>query len=380
MGKNIMKDINIKQNKKILQRPFYSRSTILVAIDLLGKILLHNTPEGILTGRIVEVEAYLGEIDPACHAFIGKTQRTKIFWGKPGITYIFLNYGKHYCLNVITEGLNIPGCVLIRALEPINGIEMMKKNRSTNDIFSLTNGPGKLTQALGISLKQNGVDFTNGDLQILDNENYIEVLVTSRIGISKAKKEPLRFCTYENPFVSQQNRKVSTYYRGTSEMVKKAFYNKTLEVTFALQSKRKKRQVYIGGPLRNKNYRNLAKYMCIAQIVQKLGFKPYLPHIETSEPDIDVEERLVYEKNIKALKNSSLAIFEVTNPSHGVGMEIQFSLSNKIPFLCLKKKGATISKMIRGNMELNQLIQYSNLEELNIKLKNTLKENLVENI
>ncbi len=227
---NIIKAMNEHQSIKILQTPFYSRSTILVAIDLLGKILSHKTSRGILAGKIVEVEAYLGEIDPACHAFRGKTQRTKIFWRKPGIAYIFINYGIHRCLNAITEEPNIAGCVLIRALEPISGIEVMKENRGTDNLLSLTNGPGKLTQALDITLNQNGYDLTKGDLMILDNESCSDIVVTSRIGITKAEKEPLRFYIHKNQFVSVQNSKVITFFKGLPEMVRKAFCDSTVKI------------------------------------------------------------------------------------------------------------------------------------------------------
>ncbi|RJS78863.1 DNA-3-methyladenine glycosylase [Methanophagales archaeon] len=223
--------MNKYQNIKILQRAFYSRPTVLVAIDMLGKILFHKTSKGILSGKIVEVEAYLGEIDPACHAFRGKTPRTKIFWDKPGIAYIFINYGIHCCLNAITEELNVAGCVLIRALEPIDGIEVMKKNRGVDDLLALTNGPGKLTQALNITLNQNGADLTKSDLTILDNdEEDFCVVVTSRIGISKAKREPLRFYMFGNQFISPPNNKVITFFKGLPTEVKKAFYDGTIKI------------------------------------------------------------------------------------------------------------------------------------------------------
>jgi len=228
---SIMMDVNGESTVKILQRPFYARPTILVAVDLLGKILFHNTPKGVVTGKIVEVEAYLGERDPACHAFNRKARRAKIFFGTPGIAYIFINYGIHSCLNAITEKPNIAGCVLIRALEPIGGIPMMKENRGVDDLLSITNGPGKLTQALGVSFNQNGVDLTQGDLLILDNEDYFNIVVTSRIGISKAEKEPLRFAIHGNQFVSPQNRAITTFLKGSPEMVKNAFDNGTLKVT-----------------------------------------------------------------------------------------------------------------------------------------------------
>jgi DNA-3-methyladenine glycosylase len=223
--------ININGNNKILPRAFYARPTILVAIDLLGKTLLHNIPKGKVAGKIVEAEAYLGEIDLACHAFYGKTQRSKIFWGNSGIAYVFINYGIHYCFNAITEEPNVAGCVLIRALEPIEGISIMKENRKTDDLLSLTNGPGKLTQALGITLKNNGVDLTQEDLLILDNgENDFDIIVTSRIGISKAKNEPLRFYINNNPFVSYRNR-MTKLFEGTSNIIKEAFSNGTISVS-----------------------------------------------------------------------------------------------------------------------------------------------------
>lgn len=227
-----MKDANRSHDIEILQRPFYGRSTVLVAIDLLGKVLSYKTPKGILTGKIVELEAYLGEADPACHAFSGKTQRTKVFWERPGIAYVFISYGIHCCLNAITEEPNIAGCVLIRALEPIAGVQVMQENRGIDDLVFLTNGPGKVTDALDITLNQNGSDLTQGDLVILDNnENCFDIAVTSRVGISKAQEEPLRFYIWKNRFVSPQNSRVITFSKGRSEMVKKAFCDGTTRLT-----------------------------------------------------------------------------------------------------------------------------------------------------
>lgn len=228
--KQYIKNISGNNIIKTLQRSFYARSTILVALDLLGKIVWHNSPKGVIAGKIVEVEAYLGEIDPACHAFYGRTQRARIFWGNSGIAYVFINYGIHYCLNVITEEPAIAGCVLIRALEPIHGIREMKENRTIDNPLSLTNGPGKLTQALGITIEQNGIDLTEGDLLILDNHDCFEVVVTCRIGISKAQNEPLRFYMNDNRFVSNRNR-VKTVFEGTSEMAKAAFCDGTIKVS-----------------------------------------------------------------------------------------------------------------------------------------------------
>lgn len=215
---------------KPLGRDFYCRPTIAVAVGLLGKVLHHKTTLGSLAGKIAEVEAYLGRIDPACHAFSGKTRRTSIFWGMPGMAYVFVNYGIHHCLNAITEKLDVAGCVLIRALEPIVGIEAMMKNRSVGKLISLTNGPAKLTQALGITLDQNGTDLTQGDLVILDDDQCSEILVTGRIGISKAQNEPLRFCIEGNSFVSPHSSKVVTVFQGGPDKVWKSFLDGTIRI------------------------------------------------------------------------------------------------------------------------------------------------------
>lgn len=218
-----MKNTNIIT--EVLSREFYARHTTDVAVDLLGKILLHQTSRGAIAGEIVEVEAYLGEKDLACHAFSGKTERTKYFWENPGTVYIFINYGIHFCLNAITRTSQAVGCVLIRALEPTLGISLMEGNRKTNDYLSLTSGPAKLTQALGITLAHNGSDFTRGDLLILRNNRNKEplrIMVTSRIGINKAKEELLRFCKSGSPFVTSQT-KPPSFFTGTAEMVKKHF-------------------------------------------------------------------------------------------------------------------------------------------------------------
>ena len=213
---------------QILPRDFYSRSTILVAIDLVGKILLHRTNRGSLTGKILEVEAYLGESDPACHASRGRTKRTHVFWQGHGRAYVFLNYGIHHCLNAITCDSGSPGCVLIRAVEPLGNVNLMKENRGIHDSRIIANGPGKLTQAFGITLEHNGVDLTEGDLVILRQEDREEMMVTSRIGISKAEKEPLRFCNCSTITTYSSSRRSTLFFKGTREQVKKAFNEGTL--------------------------------------------------------------------------------------------------------------------------------------------------------
>ena len=173
----------------ILDRSFYERPTVEVARDLLGKVLVHEEA----AGRIVEVEAYLGLDDRAAHASRGLTQRTKVLFGPPGHAYVYLIYGMYECLNLVAEPEGQPGCVLIRALEPLAQIE------------GPTSGPGKLTRAMRITRRHNGADVTRWPLTIrrLRNEPAFEVVVTPRIGIRHAVDRPLRFLVAGNRFVSR---------------------------------------------------------------------------------------------------------------------------------------------------------------------------------
>jgi len=197
--------------KSILPKKFYERDPKDVAIDLLGKILVRETKEGIMKGKIVETEAYYGKNDPASHAFKGKTSRSKIMWEGGGKAYVYFTYGMHFLLNVVTGKKGKPSAVLIRALEPLEGIEIMKKNRKISKIKNLrnlTNGPGKLTQAFGITKKQNGIDMTkkqNGLYITMPTKSKIQrlsIVSTSRIGISTGKEKKLRFYIKGNKFVS----------------------------------------------------------------------------------------------------------------------------------------------------------------------------------
>jgi len=176
-----------------LTRKFFSRRTDLVAIDLLGCTLVRKTGNKKLSGKIVETEAYFGENDPASHAYRGVTPRNKIMFGKPGFAYVYFIYGNHYCLNFTTEREGKAGAVLIRALEPLEGIGLMKKNRGTNNIKNLTNGPGKLTQALAITREQNGLDLTGNVLYALKGDKPKEIVRTTRVGIRNGKDLKLRF-------------------------------------------------------------------------------------------------------------------------------------------------------------------------------------------
>jgi DNA-3-methyladenine glycosylase len=178
--------------KTILPRGFYSRPTLDVARALIGKVLVHDTPAGSASGVIVETEAYIGEEDPACHAAPGPTARNAPLYGPPGIAYVYLNYGIHYLVNAVTEEEGSPAAVLIRALEPHEGEPLMRRRRARGTARAarelataeLCRGPGNVTRALGISLRQNTRDFTAGALRIEDHDlPSRDVAWTPRIGI-----------------------------------------------------------------------------------------------------------------------------------------------------------------------------------------------------
>ncbi|MCD6368742.1 MAG: DNA-3-methyladenine glycosylase [Thermoproteales archaeon] len=195
-----------KENFVPLPRSFYEDHAVSVAKKLLGKILVRVCEKGIMAGKIVEVEAYRGSDDPASHAYRGMSKRNKIMWGSPGVAYIYMIYGIHYCLNVVVEPKGVPAAVLIRALEPIKGVEIMKQNRRVNNIVDLTNGPAKLTQALQINLDFYGWDLTRGSILFIAHGEEIpesRISSSSRIGIKEGKDKPWRFFIKGNPFVSK---------------------------------------------------------------------------------------------------------------------------------------------------------------------------------
>jgi DNA-3-methyladenine glycosylase len=186
---------------RILARSFYARSTVEVARGLLGKVLVHGPTAGI----IVETEAYLGGEDQAAHSARGLTGRTRVIFGPPGHAYVYLIYGMYQCLNLVAEREGRPGCVLIRALEPVSGVELMRARRGgTRKLEQLANGPGKLTLALGITRAHNGADVTRGPLVVRQAAcaSEIEIAVTRRIGITRSADLPLRFVMAGNRFVS----------------------------------------------------------------------------------------------------------------------------------------------------------------------------------
>jgi DNA-3-methyladenine glycosylase len=183
----------------ILPRSFYKDSPEVVARKLLGKLITRDLNGEQLTGRIIEVEAYLGLSDPASHSFVGKTARNAVLFGPPGFSYVYFIYGMYYCLNFSCQPEGEPGGVLIRALQPIAGLEVMGRLRGFSGPVKpalLCSGPGRLCQALGITRTENGIDVTRADsqLQVLDDRfRPASISVTPRIGISKAIDMPLRF-------------------------------------------------------------------------------------------------------------------------------------------------------------------------------------------
>lgn len=190
------------ESSTILDAAFYARPSVTVARDLLGKVIVH----GPAAGRIVEVEAYLGLDDGAAHASAGLTERTRVLFGPPGHAYVYRIYGIHECLNFVAEPDGTPGCVLVRALEPLCGIEGMRARRpAARRIEDLCSGPGKLTAAMGITRAQNGASVTAGNFVVRRprRAGRFKIVTSERIGITKCRDWPLRFYLAGNPFVSR---------------------------------------------------------------------------------------------------------------------------------------------------------------------------------
>ncbi len=192
----------------VLGIDFFARDSEVVAIELVGHYLVFERPEARLAGIVVETEAYFGPEDPASHAYRGTTPRNTVMFGRAGMSYVYFNYGSCYLLNVVTRLIDEPGAVLIRALEPIEGIEFMKQRRECDRVKELTSGPGRLTQAFGITKTENGLDMTNGGpLRFEENPNLpdiVNVKASKRIGISKGKDLLYRFYMKDNLFVSKK--------------------------------------------------------------------------------------------------------------------------------------------------------------------------------
>jgi DNA-3-methyladenine glycosylase len=180
---------------------FYARPVLEVAPDLIGCVVSHAGCSGV----IVETEAY-HDSEPACHAFVGLTARTRTLFGRPGIAYVYRSYGIHALLNAVSEPSGVGAAVLIRALEPLSGIHAMRMRRGLERIESLCSGPGKLTQALGIGLEHNGADLAAGPIVFSGRSASwldVEVTVDRRIGITKAPELPWRFCAKGSRFLSR---------------------------------------------------------------------------------------------------------------------------------------------------------------------------------
>ncbi|MDD4169794.1 MAG: DNA-3-methyladenine glycosylase [Desulfotomaculaceae bacterium] len=189
--------------KEIRPRSFYAGSTIDVAKELLGSYLIHISPEGTAAGRIVETEAYI-QNDPACHAFRGMTPRNRVMFGPPGHAYVYFIYGMYYCFNVVTAPEGVGEAVLIRALEPVAGVSLMRARRGREKLPELCGGPAKLVQALGITKEHNGAVLTAAPLMICRGEKIEDIVTTTRIGIREESPLPLRFYLKDSPFISKK--------------------------------------------------------------------------------------------------------------------------------------------------------------------------------
>jgi len=191
-----------------LPRSFYLQPTLRIARELLGKYLIHQDRNQKLVGRIVETEAYLGEKDPASHAYRGITKRNEVMFREGGCLYVYFTYGMHFCANVVTEEEGKARAVLLRAVQPIEGIALMKRRRGirANTIQELANGPANLCVSLGIARRHNGVDLCGGEMWIASEEKSnlpIHTSVSTRVGIKNGRRHKWRFFVRDSPFVSK---------------------------------------------------------------------------------------------------------------------------------------------------------------------------------
>jgi DNA-3-methyladenine glycosylase len=199
---------------KALLAAFFNRDASIVARELLGKLLVRRYGCELLSGRVVEAEAYLGQVDPAAHAYAGKTPRNAVLFGPPGFAYVYFIYGNYYCMNVSCMPEGNAGCVLLRALEPVAGLAMMAKLRgldlaspaSNAQLRSISSGPGRLTQAMAITRQaHNGMALTSASSELFladDGWRPERIATTPRINVTKAADRPLRYVIAGNPFVS----------------------------------------------------------------------------------------------------------------------------------------------------------------------------------
>jgi len=197
---------------KKLSKSFYYRDLLTVAKELLGKVLVKKNPKNLLTVRIVEVEAYSGDIDKAAHSYGGKTERNSVMFNEGGYFYVYLSYGVHHCCNIVTGFKDKGTAVLIRAVEPLNGLDVIIKNRfgrklkNDKEIINLTSGPGKVCKALGINRNHSGIDLTGDKIFLIDQPKVktSEIGISKRIGITKSTNYPWRFYIKENKFLSRK--------------------------------------------------------------------------------------------------------------------------------------------------------------------------------
>lgn len=201
-----------------INREFYNRNTLEVAKDLLGKYLIHYLGGEKLVGKIVEVEAYIGSIDKACHAYNNlMTKRTRVLYGLPGTAYVYLIYGMYHCFNVVTEDEGRPAAVLVRAIEPVEGVSKMMELRYKKEakqgwqqrLKNLSNGPGKLSMAMGINKNNNEMDLCGNKLFLANKSggDNFSIISTQRINIDYAEEAvhfPWRYYIKDNPFVSKK--------------------------------------------------------------------------------------------------------------------------------------------------------------------------------
>jgi len=195
----------LKKETRVLPRAFFDRPAEAVARDLLGTVLVRRANGATLAGRIVETEAYLGQGDRAAHSARGVTERTRVIFGPPARAYVYLIYGMHYCLNLVAEPEGTAGCVLLRALEPLCGVDEMRRLRpKARRDRDLASGPAKLTQALGVTLDDYGRDVLRGDLTVraFHYPTMHKTAIGPRIGINESRELPLRFHIADNEHVS----------------------------------------------------------------------------------------------------------------------------------------------------------------------------------
>jgi DNA-3-methyladenine glycosylase len=202
--------ISIMPHRRI-PRSFYLQPTLDVARALLGLYLVRRTENTLLSGRIVEVEAYLGDIDPASHAYRGRTRRNEVMFSEGGHLYVYFTYGMHFCSNVVTQDEGIGHAVLLRAVEPVEGIPLMARRRGlkTGDVKSLCSGPAKLCQAFGIARKENGTDLYGDAIWIERRDPPLAqslIATSTRVGISEGKEHEWRFYVRGSSFVSRGKR------------------------------------------------------------------------------------------------------------------------------------------------------------------------------